>query len=84
MATRNLLSAALQDPLNEWYATLLPRAASMPTHSYPLCARFCLMSESCIPLLSFGRWRRILLANSRSIYNACPMAEPKEMEGDTR
>ena len=46
--------------------------------------RFCLMSESCIPLLSFGRWRRILLANTKSIYNACPMADEREMEGDTR
>ena len=59
---KNLVRAALEDPLNEW---------------------FCLMSESCIPLVPFPKWRNVMLANNKSIVNACPM-HPSEMETDTR
>lgn len=59
---KNLVRAALEDPLNEW---------------------FCLMSESCIPLVPFSKWRNVMLANTKSIINACPM-HPSEMETDTR
>ena len=61
-AMRSLVTAALEDPLNEW---------------------FCLMSESCIPLVPFPKWRDIMLANSKSIVNACWM-DPGEMELGTR
>ena len=49
----------------------------------PLNEWFCLMSETCIPLINFEKWRNIMLANTRSIINACPM-HPSEMETDSR
>ncbi len=51
-ATKNLVKAALKDPLNEW---------------------FVLMSESCVPLVPFPKFRSILLAHKQSIINACKM-----------
>ena len=53
----SLLTAALEDPLNEW---------------------FCLISDSCIPLVSFKRWREAFIPESRSVINACPY-DPTEM-----
>lgn len=44
---------------------------------------FCLMSESCIPLVSFERWRDTLLANNKSVVNACWL-HPAESERETR
>eukprot|EP01034_Spumella_vulgaris_P022641 gene22641-28781_t len=41
------------------------------------------MSESCIPLIPFEKWRNILLANTKSIVNACAMS-PGEMETEAR
>ena len=35
---------------------------------------FCLMSETCIPLVPLPKWRRVMLAENRSIINACPMS----------
>lgn len=61
-AIKNLVTAALEDPLNIW---------------------FVLMSESDIPLHPFPKFRSILLANTKSIINACAMS-PSEMELDTR
>jgi hypothetical protein len=49
----------------------------------PLNEWFCLMSESCIPLIPFEKWRNILLANTKSIVNACAMS-PGEMETEAR
>lgn len=49
----------------------------------PLNKWFCLMSETCIPLIPFERWREILLNNWKSVINACAM-HPSEMETDTR
>ncbi len=40
---------------------------------------FCLMSETCIPLVPLPKWRRVMLAENRSIINACPM-DKGEME----
>jgi hypothetical protein len=49
----------------------------------PLNEWFCLMSETCIPLIPFRKWRNAMLANNKSIVNACPM-HPSEMETDSR
>jgi hypothetical protein len=49
----------------------------------PLNEWFCIMSESCIPLVPFERWRNIFLANTKSIVNACAM-HPSEMETEAR
>lgn len=49
----------------------------------PLNERFCLMSESCIPLHSFNTFRNSLLADNRSVTNACWL-HPSEAELDTR
>ncbi len=49
----------------------------------PLNERFCLMSESCIPLHSFNTFRNSLLADNRSVTNACWL-DPIEAELDTR
>lgn len=38
----------------------------------PMNDRFCLMSESCIPLHSFTTFRNTLLSSNKSIVNACP------------
>ncbi|KAJ1421392.1 core-2/I-branching enzyme-domain-containing protein [Ochromonadaceae sp. CCMP2298] len=48
----------------------------------PMNENFCLMSESCIPLVSFSTWHSAMLG-SKSVVNACPMPM-QEMEGDTR
>ena len=44
---------------------------------------FCLMSESCIPLVPFNKWRNVMLANTKSIINACWL-DPAETERETR
>jgi hypothetical protein len=44
---------------------------------------FCLMSESCIPLVPFNKWRNTMLANTKSIINACWL-DPAETERETR
>ena len=49
----------------------------------PLNEWFCLMSESCIPLLSFPKFRYSLLSFNKSIINACFM-DPGEMELKSR
>ena len=41
------------------------------------------MSESDIPLVPLPKWRNIMLANSKSIINACWL-DPAETERDTR
>lgn len=37
----------------------------------PLNQRFCLMSETCIPLYPFNMFRDVLLSLNKSIVNAC-------------
>ncbi len=49
----------------------------------PLNEWFTLMSETCIPLHSFSKWRKSLMENKLSIVNACPMDEG-EMELELR
>lgn len=49
----------------------------------PLNEWFCLMSETCIPLVPFDKWRNTLLNSTKSVVNACAMS-PGEMETDTR
>eukprot|EP01038_Epipyxis_sp_PR26KG_P008143 gene8143-11022_t len=44
---------------------------------------FCLMSESCIPLVPLPKWRNSMLANNRSIINACDYGEGN-METNSR
>lgn len=44
----------------------------------PLNERFCLMSESCIPLVSFPRWKSVMFNHDKSIINACPMEGMEE------
>jgi len=44
----------------------------------PRNERFCLMSESCIPLVSFPRWQKVMFNHSKSIINACPMEGMEE------
>ena len=41
---------------------------------------FVLLSESCIPIVAFSKWRRITLANNKSVINACVHTSPGEME----
>lgn len=41
-------------------------------------AWFCLISESCIPLVPLSKWRRVMLRNNKSLVNACPYS-PNEM-----
>eukprot|EP01035_Chromulina_nebulosa_P017505 gene17505-23062_t len=40
----------------------------------PLNEWFCLMSESCIPLITLPKWRYHLLNFDKSIVNACPLS----------
>ena len=49
----------------------------------PLVEWFALMSESCIPLHPFEKWRQGLLSFNKSIINACAM-HWSEMETETR
>lgn len=49
----------------------------------PLNEWFCIMSESCIPLIPFEKWRNIMLQNTKSIVNACFMGHG-EMETEAR
>lgn len=49
----------------------------------PLNEWFCLMSESCIPIITFPKWRNALLSQNKSVINACPM-NTGEMELDSR
>ena len=44
----------------------------------PLNERFCLMSESCIPLVPFRKWQSVMFNHSKSILNACPMEGMEE------
>ena len=44
----------------------------------PLNERFCLMSESCIPLVSFPRWRSVMFNHDKSIINSCIMEGMEE------
>jgi hypothetical protein len=44
----------------------------------PLNERFCLMSESCIPLVSFPRWYSVIFNHNKSVINSCPMEGMEE------
>jgi hypothetical protein len=41
----------------------------------PLNERFVLMSESCIPLVPFQKWKSTMFSHDKSIVNACPMGD---------
>lgn len=43
---------------------------------------FTLMSESCIPLHPFQKWKRVLFSHNISIVNACPDMGPANIEVD--
>lgn len=58
--------------------TLTEKALEDPDNEW-----FCLMSESCIPLVPFTTWRSIMMANTKSIINACWL-DPAETERETR
>jgi len=45
---------------------------------------FCMLTDSCIPLLPFPQWRRVLLHNGKSVINSCPMSIAEGSERDTR
>lgn len=53
------------------FYTLLNIPLVMEALKDPLNQRFCLMSETCIPLYPFKMFRDVLLSLNKSIVNAC-------------
>ncbi len=45
---------------------------------------FCLLTDSCTPLLPLPQWRRLLLSDDKSFLNACPMSIEDGSELDSR